>query len=129
VTRKHWTKRELVNAWEQAGGTPTRPADCWRCGAPIVSPQGKTAQYGIDWHMGHVGVAHWAGGSEFAPEHVTCNMQDAAIQTKLAAKSVRIRANDIGITSKRKVPSRPKVPRKKTAWWCQEMEEDGDDAP
>jgi hypothetical protein len=48
-------------------------------------------------------------------------MEDAKQQAALAAKSVRIRANDIGIRSKHKVPSRPKVRKRKTAWWCQEI--------
>jgi hypothetical protein len=117
VTRKNWRKKELVDAWDGAKGI------CHRCHKEITSPTGKTAQYGIDWHMGHVAKAHWAGGEVCAPEHVHCNMEDARQQTKLAAKSVRIRANAIGVRSKHKVPSRPKAQRKKTAWWCQIGEE------
>jgi hypothetical protein len=85
-----YTKRQLVQAWDDAEGK------CWRCGEPIKLP----TVYGIDWHMGHVGRAKWAGGKKVAPEHTSCNREDGRQQSKLAAKSVRIRAREIGVKKK-----------------------------
>jgi hypothetical protein len=89
MKRKRSTKRQLVEMWRASGGR------CWRCGKKI---EGKpTPKYGVDWVDGHCGKAHWAGGIETAPEHTLCNSEDGKEQTKLAAKSVRIQAANIGI--------------------------------
>jgi hypothetical protein len=112
VSRKKWKNAELIEAWEAAGGTPTTPAKCWRCGLPITSPSGKRALYGPHWHMGHAGKAHWLGGSEYAPEHVSCNMKDAVVQTKAAAKSRRIRAEAYGIKKVKRI-----VPGSRASGW------------
>jgi hypothetical protein len=62
--------------------------------------------------MGHVGKAHWAGGSEYAPECVSCNAEDGRLQTKLAAKSVRIRAEKYGIKRVKRI-----VPGSRASGW------------
>ena len=89
MTRKRYTERQIVEHWEDGKGL------CWRCGEPIVGK--PTPVYGIDWVLGHVGKAHWCGGVKVAPEHASCNSDDGRQQTKLAAKSIRIRAKAIGI--------------------------------
>jgi hypothetical protein len=87
-----YTKRQIVEYWEAGGGR------CWRCGERI---EGKpTPLYGVDWHLGHVGRAKWAGGKKVAPEHTSCNREDGKQQSKLAAKSIRIRADAIGVRKK-----------------------------
>jgi hypothetical protein len=94
MQRKRYTKRQVVEFWEKANGR------CWRC---LEKIQGKpTPIYGKDWVLGHVGAAHWTGGGDVAPEHTDCNAIDGREQSKLAAKSVRIRAKAIGV----KKPSR-----------------------
>jgi len=105
MTRRRYTKRQIVGFWEAAHG------NCWRCGRKI---EGKpTPVYGVDWELGHVGAAHWAGGDEVAPEHMSCNRDDAKKQSAAAAKSVRIRARDIGI----KRAPRHVVPGSKASKW------------
>lgn len=79
-------------------------------------PIGKDAVYGTDWEAGHVDKPHWMGGMVLAPEHIPCNREDARDQTKAAAKSVRIRARNIGV----KKPSpfwKPPGPRVIKAHW------------
>lgn len=106
MTRQRYTKRQIVEFWEAAGGR------CWRCGKKI---EGKpTPIYGLDWVLGHAGRAHWAGGKEVKPEHTDCNAEDGKQQTKAAAKSVRIRAKAIGVKTSR---SRP-VPGSKASKWA-----------
>jgi hypothetical protein len=94
LSRKDYTKRQIVGFWEAGQGR------CWRCGEKIVGK--PTPAYGVDWVLGHVGKPHWLGGIKVAPEHTSCNSEDGKEQTKLAAKSVRIRAKAIGV----KKPSR-----------------------
>jgi hypothetical protein len=92
--RKKYTKRQIVQHWDVSDGR------CWRCGEKIAGK--PTPVYGTDWVLGHVGKAHWAGGVKVAPEHTACNAVDGREQTKLAAKSIRIRARDIGVKTTRK---------------------------
>jgi hypothetical protein len=94
VNRKKPTKRQIIERWEAGQGR------CWRCEEKIVGK--PTPVYGEDWVLGHVGKPHWLGGIKTAPEHTKCNSDDGKEQTKLAAKSVRIRAKAIGIKPKRK---------------------------
>lgn len=86
MKRKRLTKRQIVEHWEASGGR------CWRCETKIVNEV-----YGEGWQLGHCNKPHWMGGVEVAPEHTACNMADARVQTKVAAKSVRMRARAIGI--------------------------------
>lgn len=88
MPRKRLTKRKLLELWEAHGGK------CWRCGKPI---RGK---YGVAWELGHADKAHWLGGEELAPEHVSCNREDGKLQAKLSAKTVRMRAARIGVPKK-----------------------------
>ncbi len=105
MPRKRPTKRQIVEAWEKYGGR------CWRCGHKIAGK--PTPRYGKDWVLGHAGAANWAGGDDLRPEHVDCNSEDARLQTKLAAKSVRIRARNIGVRSSRPLPCGRDSPWKK----------------
>lgn len=86
MARKKYTKRQIAAFFEESQGK------CWRCGQPIVHQV-----YGVGWILGHCDKPHWMGGVKVAPEHTSCNMEDAKQQTKDAAKSVRIRARNAGI--------------------------------
>lgn len=100
MKRKRLTKRQIVELWEAGKGM------CWRCEQPIVNEV-----YPDGWVLGHCEKPHWMGGVEVAPEHVKCNSDDGRVQTSLAAKSVRIRARNIGIKKTRKpyYPPKPRV--------------------
>lgn len=98
MPRKRYTRRQILSYWEKGKGR------CWRCKEKI---EGKTTPiYGIDWVLGHVGAAHWAGGDDVLPEHVSCNKEDGILQTKAAAKSIRIRSRNIGIKEESRWPNR-----------------------
>lgn len=86
MKRKRYTERQILAYWEASDG------HCWRCELKIEKPR-----YGVNWVLGHCKNPHWLGGAELAAEHVACNVRDAKVQTKLAAKSVRIRARAAGI--------------------------------
>jgi hypothetical protein len=106
MKRKNYTKPQILKYWEASDGR------CWRCGAKI---EGKPVPvYGTDWVLGHVGAAHWAGGTKVAPEHTACNSSDGKDQTKAAAKSVRIRAKAIGVKSKARSFNRSAEKKSKT---------------
>jgi hypothetical protein len=114
LKRKRPSKRDLVLMWEASRGI------CWRCELPI----GKDAVYGTDWEAGHVDKPHWMGGMVLAPEHVICNREDARDQTRAAAKSVRIRARNIGV----KKPSpfwKPYKPEYTPGRWHDWFDENG----
>ena len=111
MKRKRLTKRQIVEHWERSEGK------CWRCEQKITNEV-----YGDGWQLGHCDKPHWMGGVEVAPEHTSCNKLDGIQQTRIAAKSVRIRARNIGI----KKPSpfwKPKEQRVIPAHW--ESYEDG----
>lgn len=82
--RKRLTRKQRADLFELHKGI------CWRCELPI--DPAKEA-----WHAGHVDKAHWLGGDTLAPEHYSCNMDDARVQKTLAAKADRIRANHLRI--------------------------------
>jgi hypothetical protein len=86
MKRKRPSKRQIVGHWEASGGK------CWRCEQKIINEI-----YGVGWQLGHCDKPHWMGGVAVAPEHTACNQADGVMQTKAAAKSVRIRARNIGI--------------------------------
>jgi len=96
MTRKRYSRRQVLEHWEAAHGR------CWRCGERITGT--PTPLYGRDWCLGHVGAAHWMGGVNVAPEHIDCNKTDGVAQTKAAAKSVRIRARAAGIKKRQSKP-------------------------
>lgn len=81
--RKRLTTRQKIALFDLHGGL------CWRCGGKIWPSD--------EWEVGHCDKAHWIGGTEVAPEHKSCNREDGKEQTKLEAKSVRVRARQLGI--------------------------------
>jgi hypothetical protein len=107
VKRKKYTKAQITAHWRDGQGK------CWRCKEPIRSSLDKAPPaYGTDWVLGHCGDPHWLGGIKVAPEHASCNAEDAKDQTKLAAKSVRMQARAIGIPkSKGRSFNRPDKPK------------------
>ena len=93
MPRKRYTKRQILEFWESGKGK------CWRCKQPIINEV-----YDDGWVLGHCSDPHWLGGIDVAPEHTACNAEDGKHQTTLAAKSVRIRARNIGIKKKSPFP-------------------------
>jgi len=103
MTRKRFTRRQILEHWEASDGY------CWRCEQKIIHEV-----YGEGWELGHCDKPHWMGGVEVAPEHVKCNREDGKVQTTVAAKSVRIRARNAGIKKLgRPVPGSKRSPWKK----------------
>jgi hypothetical protein len=92
MTRKRYSKRQIVELWTEGQGK------CWRCEQPI-----RHEIYGEGWVLGHVGKAHWCGGVIVAPEHTACNAEDGKVQSTLAAKSIRIQARAIGVKRPKRV--------------------------
>ena len=86
--RKSLTIRQKVELFDLHEGL------CWRCGQPIMVSE--------EWELGHCDKAYWLGGSELAPEHKHCNREDGKKQTKLAAKTIRVRANYLGVKKRYK---------------------------
>lgn len=102
MTRRRYTRTQRIRIFDEAGGI------CWRCGVKIHAERGE------QWHLGHVDIAHAFGGKEVAPEHISCNREDAKQVKRLAAKSDRIRARHLGI--KRKPKGNPMAGTKASGW-------------
>ena len=99
--KKTWTPKQRREMWEKSGGI------CWRCQLPIdyIKDGG--------WHVGHVDKPEALGGTKVAPEHISCNMQDAWKKViPMIAKSDRIWMKQHG----QKKPKKPMPGSRGSRW-------------